>query len=185
MKTMLGRVIAVGIFVCAGYVRADFGGGVSDDKVSLPEGPGSLEGVGENVAVNENMGAMSYHVPFDLPSGFAGATPGLGLTYNSGGGISPAGVGWTFGVGAVDRMTVRGLPKYVADDEMAADESEELIRVSADADTATNTVTVSYEETGDPCDCMCVYNLNYTLTGLTAGDWTINADGDTTTVNVE
>lgn len=57
--------------------------------------------------------------------------------------------------------------------------------VSAEADSASSTVTVTYEETGDPCDCMCVYNLGYTLTDLTPGDWTITAGGDSTTVTVE
>ena len=47
------------------------------------------------------------------------------------------------------------------------------------------TVAVTYEETGDPCDCMCTYNFAYSLTGLTAGDWTITAAGDTATVTVE
>ena len=37
--------------------------GVDDDRVSLPEGPGSLEGVGDNVAIDPNMGSMSFDVP--------------------------------------------------------------------------------------------------------------------------
>ena len=57
--------------------------------------------------------------------------------------------------------------------------------VSASADSATSTVTVTYEETGEPCDCLCTYNLAYTLTDLSAGDWTISAGGDSTTVTVE
>ena len=43
----------------------------------------------------------------------------------------------------------------------------------------------TYEETGEPCDCLCTYNLAYTLTDLSAGDWTISAGGDSTTVTVE
>ena len=30
--------------------------GVDDDRVSLPEGPGSIEGVGENIEIDPNMG---------------------------------------------------------------------------------------------------------------------------------
>ena len=32
--------------------------GVSDDRVSLPGGPGSLEGLGENADLDPNMGVM-------------------------------------------------------------------------------------------------------------------------------
>ena len=48
--------------------------GVSDDRVSLPDGPGSVEGVGDNVSINPNMGAMSHSLPMELPAGHAGAT---------------------------------------------------------------------------------------------------------------
>ena len=37
--------------------------GVDDDRVSLPDGPGSLEGVGDNVELDPNMGSMSWSVP--------------------------------------------------------------------------------------------------------------------------
>lgn len=53
--------------------------GVSDDRVSLPEGPGSLEGIGENISLNPNMGVMSYGVPIAVPRGFAGVIPDLRL----------------------------------------------------------------------------------------------------------
>ena len=41
--------------------------GVDDDRVSLPEGPGSLEGVGENIEIDPNMGSMSYAVSINTP----------------------------------------------------------------------------------------------------------------------
>ncbi|MED5463206.1 MAG: hypothetical protein VX699_01025 [Myxococcota bacterium] len=44
----------------SGSVLADTG--VSDSRVSLAEGPGSLEGVGENVEIDPNMGNMQYSV---------------------------------------------------------------------------------------------------------------------------
>ncbi|MEO1338579.1 MAG: SpvB/TcaC N-terminal domain-containing protein, partial [Myxococcota bacterium] len=68
--------------------------GVSDDRVSLPAGPGSLEGVGENVGISENMGIMQYSVPIVVPPGFAGVTPELAFAYSSGNGSSLLGIGW-------------------------------------------------------------------------------------------
>ena len=101
--------------------------GVSDDRVSLPEGPGSLEGVGENVEIDPNMGSMTYNVPFDLPAGFDAVTPELGLSYNSGGGGSVVGMGWSMSVPSIERMTYRKLPRYTRADDFAANGSEQLV----------------------------------------------------------
>ena len=67
--------------------------GVDDDRVSLPEGPGSLEGVGDDVSINPNMGGMSHSIAINLPSGFVGASPSLGLSYSSSAGASVVGMG--------------------------------------------------------------------------------------------
>ena len=103
--------------------------GVSDSRVSLPEGPGSLEGVGENISVNASMGSMSYAVPFDLPQGYEGMTPSLSLAYSSGAGSGVVGMGWSFDTPYIERTTVRGLPEYDTDDEFAADGSAQLVRL--------------------------------------------------------
>ncbi|MCA9518069.1 MAG: hypothetical protein KC635_24190, partial [Myxococcales bacterium] len=69
--------------------------GMSDDRVSLPDGPGSIGGVGENVAINPNMGSASFSVPIDLPQGAtAASTPSLALAYDSGRGMGNVGIGW-------------------------------------------------------------------------------------------
>lgn len=57
--------------------------------------------------------------------------------------------------------------------------------VSASKDSATSTLLVAYTPTGTPCDCMCAYDIGYTLQGVPAGDWTLNAEGTTTTVHVD
>jgi len=104
--------------------------GVSDDRVSLPEGPGSLEGVGENVSMSGNMGSLSHRVPFQLPKGFQGATPALSLVYNSGGSAGCAGMGWMLdGADAIERMTYRGVPQYDLDDDFALLGSTQLVRL--------------------------------------------------------
>jgi hypothetical protein len=103
--------------------------GVSDDRVSLPEGPGSLEGVGESVRPNLNMGTMSWNVPIPVPQGFPGVTPELGLRYDSGAGSGAVGIGWSMDVPAIERLTLRGLPDYDLDDEFTA-EGGQLVRVS-------------------------------------------------------
>jgi len=103
--------------------------GVSDDRVSLPEGPGSLEGVGENVSVNASMGQMSHAVPIRVPAGHNNASPSLSLGYSSGGGSGIVGIGWSMAMPYIERLTVRGLPKYSLDDEWSANTSEQLVYV--------------------------------------------------------
>ncbi len=103
--------------------------GVSDDRVSLPEGPGSLEGIGENVSLNPNMGVMAYGVPIEVPRGFAGVTPNLRLAYSSGAGSSVVGVGWSLDVPHIERATLRGLPNYGRGDMFAADGGNELVEI--------------------------------------------------------
>ena len=104
--------------------------GVSDDRVSLPDGPGSVEGIGANATMSGNMGSMSYAVPLTLPAGYASATPSLALSYDSGGGNGVVGMGWSIDAPSIERTTLRGYPRYVAADEFAADRSEQLVRVS-------------------------------------------------------
>ena len=101
--------------------------GVSDDRVSLPEGPGSLEGVGENVGINTNMGSMTYNVAVKVPTGFAGVTPNLGLSYSSAGSESLLGVGWSMPIPSIERMTFKRLPRYERDDDFAANGSDQLV----------------------------------------------------------
>ncbi|MEQ8275464.1 MAG: toxin TcdB middle/N-terminal domain-containing protein [Deltaproteobacteria bacterium] len=106
-----------------------FDTGVSDDRVSLPEGPGALEGVGENVSVDDNMGLMRYGVSVELPNGFDGLTPDLSFTYTSGGGSSVLGMGWSMELPSIERMTMRGVPRYDETDRFVADGGNELVRV--------------------------------------------------------
>lgn len=103
--------------------------GVSDGRVSLPDGPGSIEGIGDNVDINPNMGAMSYSVPINVPAGFGGATPSVGLSYSSSGGSTVAGIGWDLGTSSIERLTLRGLPKYSSDDEFSANGSQ-LVKIA-------------------------------------------------------
>jgi len=122
---LLHRVVslcAVPLLVCAGAAFAQTG--VSDNRVSLPDGPGSLEGVGDDVSVTGNMGAMAYGVSMASPPGYAGLTPSLGLSYSSAGGAGIAGMGWSMPMPSIERLTVRGVPDYDTDDEFTADSGQ-------------------------------------------------------------
>lgn len=105
--------------------------GVSDDRVSLPDGPGSAEGMGDNAVVAGNMGLLTQRVGLDVPAGYAGMTPQLDLAYSSASGNAITGIGWSLAVPSIERRTLRGLPEYDADDAFAANGGDELVRVSA------------------------------------------------------
>jgi len=108
--------------------------GVDDDRVSLPDGPGSLEGVGDNVEIDPNMGTMQWSVPFEVSRGFSGLEPELGLSYSSGSGTGVVGIGWSMPMPTIERMTTRGVPTYTTSDRFAADGGEELVAVSTGSD---------------------------------------------------
>ncbi len=103
--------------------------GVSDARVSLPDGPGSIGGLGQSADVAANLGSMSYAVPLAAPAGFDGATPSLALTYSSLAGNADVGIGWELSVPSIERYTLRGLPTYDTSDVFAVNGSEELVRV--------------------------------------------------------
>ncbi len=103
--------------------------GVSDDRVSLPEGPGSLEGVGDNTTISPSMGTMTHSVAINVPPGFGAVTPELSLSYSSGGGSGLVGMGWSISLPTVERMTYRGLPEYGLDDDFSASGGAQLVRL--------------------------------------------------------
>ncbi len=120
------------ILLCGTLLPAVAGAatGVSEERVSLPEGPGSLEGIGENVELNLNMGAMIHRVPIQVPEGFAGLTPQVTLSYSSSNGSSVVGMGWSLSMPSIERLTVRGLPEYDLDDELSVNGGEELVLIT-------------------------------------------------------
>ncbi|MCU0673235.1 MAG: hypothetical protein MUE69_10640 [Myxococcota bacterium] len=122
-------VVALGSIVCPNLTRADDDSGVSPNRLKLPSGPGSLEGVGEDAELNPNMGVATYRVPIEVPRGHHGFGPELALTYSSTSGASVVGFGWDLAIPSIERMTSRGLPSYDTSDLFAAGGGEELVRL--------------------------------------------------------
>lgn len=46
------------------------------------------------------------------------------------------------------------------------------------------TITVTYVDTGDPCDCVCTYTIDFTLLAVPSGTWTIVSGALSTDVTV-
>ncbi|TDR82724.1 SpvB/TcaC N-terminal domain-containing protein [Paludibacterium purpuratum] len=98
----------------------------------LPKGGGAVRGIGEKFAVNPVTGTSSLTLPIACSPGRAGATPQLVLSYDSGTGNGPFGMGWQLGLPTVSRRTDKGLPQYrddEASDSFLLSGAEDLVPV--------------------------------------------------------
>ena len=109
------KLALVVLFICFVFSYAALGedkSGVSPNTISLPSGPGSIEGLGESFEPQLNSGSATYTVPLRTLPGRAGFAPTLGLSYNSGKGNDVLGVGWSMNMPYLQRQTDKGLPVY-------------------------------------------------------------------------
>ena len=107
--------------------------GVSPNVISLPSGPGSIEGLGESFQPLLNTGTARYAVKIPLPKGHN--TPELKLQYESGFGDGPAGIGWVFGPGSIARQVDKGIPRYVDGPNSVDDDTDGAIDEADETDT--------------------------------------------------
>lgn len=107
--------------------------------IELPKGGGALQGIGEKFTANPATGTASFSVPIAMSPGRGGFGPQLGLSYDSGSGNSPYGLGWNVGVAAIMRKTQGQLPQY-----MDASESDTFILSGAE-----DLVPLLKEDNGD------------------------------------
>ena len=85
---------------------------VTAPSISLPKGGGAVRGIGEKFSANPVTGTGSLSVPIATSPGRSGFGPQLGLSYDSGAGNGPFGIGWNLSLPAITRKTDKGLPQY-------------------------------------------------------------------------
>ncbi|MEX1363867.1 MAG: SpvB/TcaC N-terminal domain-containing protein, partial [Nannocystaceae bacterium] len=101
-------------------------------KVELPRGGGAIRPVGEKVEAQAFNGSASYGIALPVSPGRDGRAPALSLTYSSGGGNGPFGLGWSLSVPSITRKTDKGLPRYhdaVESDVFVLAGAEDLVPV--------------------------------------------------------
>ncbi|MFH1818701.1 MAG: SpvB/TcaC N-terminal domain-containing protein [Pseudomonadota bacterium] len=106
---------------------------VTAPSISLPKGGGAIRGIGEKFAANPVTGTGSMSVPIATSPGRGGFGPQLSLSYDSGAGNGPFGLGWSLALPSITRKTDKGLPRYL--DEQESDVfilagAEDLVPVS-------------------------------------------------------
>ncbi|MFI5540662.1 SpvB/TcaC N-terminal domain-containing protein [Nocardia sp. NPDC051900] len=96
--------------------RADHADGnsaaVVAPNLSLPRGGGAIRGIGEKFTANPVTGTGAMTVPVWTSPGRGAFGPTLSLSYDSGSGNGPFGLGWSLGLPSITRRTDKGVPLY-------------------------------------------------------------------------
>lgn len=87
-------------------------GGGANSIISLPQGGGALQGIGEKFSPDLHTGTGNFTVPIAVPPGRNGFQPQLNLVYSTGNGSGPFGLGWNLSIPGVARQTAKGIPRY-------------------------------------------------------------------------
>jgi RHS repeat-associated protein len=87
--------------------------GLSPDVVQLPDGPGSILGLGEDFEADLASGTAQYRFRFARPAAMGRLVPDFPLDYDSGEGNGPLGFGWLLEVPYVHRKAIKPLVRYV------------------------------------------------------------------------
>lgn len=81
-------------------------------SVSLPKGGGAIRGIDESLTVSQATGTASLVLGVFTSPGRSNFGPKLDLTYDSGAGNGPFGLGWRVATPSITRKTTKGLPLY-------------------------------------------------------------------------
>ncbi len=106
--------------------------GVKPEVLSLPSGPGSIEGLGPSFEPQLNTGAAPYAVKLTVPPGVNKHQPDLALSYSSGAGNGHFGIGWSLAVPSIMRQTDKGQPHFDDTDVFVYSNGEELVPLADD-----------------------------------------------------
>ncbi|MDJ0765367.1 MAG: toxin TcdB middle/N-terminal domain-containing protein [Myxococcota bacterium] len=103
--------------------------GVTPQTLALPDGSGSMQGMGESFTPNLNTGSGTFSVPIALPPGRRGLQPQIGVAYTTGSGDGPLGWGWSMGTPFISRQADKGMPLYTSGDRFMYNGGQELVPI--------------------------------------------------------
>ena len=93
-------------------------GAVTAEKVKVPDGPGSIRGLGSEIEISAQSGQIGYGISIDVPAGVGGLAPKLSLGYDGALGNGILGIGWHLGHAQITRSLRHGVPRYDDADEL-------------------------------------------------------------------
>jgi len=103
--------------------------GIAPGLSSLPSGSGGISPLGERFQPDLVRGGGSYAVPINCPKGPNNLQPSLTLTYSTGSGNGPFGLGWRISNMRIERRSDRGIPSYTDADTFMIGDAEILVPV--------------------------------------------------------
>ncbi|KVK96227.1 SpvB/TcaC N-terminal domain-containing protein [Burkholderia ubonensis] len=114
--------------------------------LALPKGGGAIVGLDNNLSPIGPSGMAELSLPLPVSAG-RGYAPALTLTYSSGAGNGPFGLGWQLGLTTIQRRTNRGVPRYDggSEDEFVGPDGEVLV---SERDAQGRTVTTPTTQYG-------------------------------------
>lgn len=121
---------SISCFVSPASATAPDKSGVKPQVLSLPSGPGSIEGLGGSFEPQLNTGTSAYNVSLAVPPGVNGFAPKLALTYDSGAGNGHYGIGWQLPLESIYRQFDKGQPTFTAGDLFVHSSGGELVPLS-------------------------------------------------------
>ena len=100
--------------------------------LTLPTGGGAVRGIDEKFQVNPATGSGAMTIPLATSPARQDFGPQLTLSYDSGSGNGPFGLGWHLALPQISRKTDKGLPTYQDDGSYASDESDVFLLSGAE-----------------------------------------------------
>jgi RHS repeat-associated protein len=149
--------------------------GITAPEITLPKGGGAIRGMGEKFTANPVTGTGSMTVPIATSPGRSGFGPQLSLSYDSGAGNGPFGLGWNLSLPSITRKTDKGLPQY-----FDAEESDVFILSGAEDLVPELRQDGSRFEDTTTDAAYTIHRYRPRIEGLFARieRWTRNSDGD-------
>ncbi|HEY2567018.1 MAG TPA: SpvB/TcaC N-terminal domain-containing protein [Candidatus Aquirickettsiella sp.] len=95
-------------------------------ELNFPKGGGTIQGLGEAVGNGGMLGTATLSIPLPI-SPARSLTPGLALSYSSGAGNSPFGLGFFLSISSISRRVAKGVPSYTDEDEFLYFNREVLV----------------------------------------------------------
>ncbi|MEG8233972.1 SpvB/TcaC N-terminal domain-containing protein [Pseudomonas orientalis] len=90
---------------------------------ALPKGGAAIQGTGKGWGDVGASGMATFEIPLPI-SPARGYAPAMSLTYQSGAGNGPFGLGWGVPLGAVSRRTTHGVPAYTPHDVLVGPDAQ-------------------------------------------------------------
>ncbi|KAK6341642.1 hypothetical protein TWF696_008711 [Orbilia brochopaga] len=101
---------------------------VDTTAFSSGKGGGALRSIDQKFEINPSNGTLALTLPLNVTKGRNDCHPELNLSYNSGSGNGPFGIGWNLSMGSITRKNTLKIPQYDDSDTFLFSGLEDLVK---------------------------------------------------------